>query len=508
MIANYIIIEGGATYKLNVPVENLKIQNPEFRLVCKTNDGAITIQLPIIGEDFDNNYNAKIYIDDIDDNASVNNITIITDPSNSINNSSQYIVSKNGDKVEIFISNKNEYGVLDVPSAVTPILFTPKIIYVDDINGNDATGEVGYPTKPFATIDSATNIANNGDTIIATRGTYYISNPFKPNVVYDLGTSDIFGYTNIITSTYGSGIFKIYGKSNIVNYGNLISSISNSDVYVECNSIRYYSTVVGGSIFDSNIIIKTELTESLNNGAFHTYLEGDSINVNINFYSVKYLLHRGFISWFNGNNTININVYGTYLLHNGLDYYASLAWLLGDGMTINFYVNNIEISANSANSFFPWYGVLNVYSKIKCITDTSWIMADGGKSTFYGDINAPLGLLFVRGGANATVVLKELTLTSNRGGNSTIVNGNLFLYSSDIKSTDIATVLPIVALSSATSNLMLNNSKIIGDNTKPSIEDTSGTPNLVQVYGSCYTVTPPINITQAPETIIQYPTLQ
>jgi hypothetical protein len=406
------------------------------------------------------------------------------------------------------MSSTTEFGVLSASSDVVPILFTPKIIYVDDINGNDATGEVGFPAKPFATIDSATNIATNGDTIVATRGTYYISTPFKPNVVYDLGTSDIFGYTNIITSTYGDGSFKIYGKSNIVNYGNLISSISNSNVYVECNSIRYYSTVVGGSIFDSNIIIKTELTESLNNGAFHTYLEGNSVNVDINFYSVKYLLHRGFISWFNGNNTITINVYGTYLLHNGLDYYASLAWLLGDGMTINFYVNNIEISANSANSFFPWYGVLNVYSKIKCITDTSWIMADGGKSTFYGDINAPLGLLFVRGGDNATVILKELTLTSNRGGNSVLVNGNLFLYSSDIKSTDVATVLPIVALSSATSNLMLNNSKIIGDNTKPSVEDTTGTPNLVQVYGSCYTVTPPINITQAPETIIQYPTLQ
>lgn len=76
MIANYINIEGGTNYKLDITSNDLKVQNPEFRLVCKTDGGAINIELPIIKNTFDNNFNAKIFIDDADDMAETNNITI------------------------------------------------------------------------------------------------------------------------------------------------------------------------------------------------------------------------------------------------------------------------------------------------------------------------------------------------------------------------------------------------------------------------------------------------
>jgi len=76
MIASYINIEGGAKFKLDITKNDLRVQNPEFRLVCKTKDGAINIELPVINEAFESNYNAKIFIDDADDMADVNNITV------------------------------------------------------------------------------------------------------------------------------------------------------------------------------------------------------------------------------------------------------------------------------------------------------------------------------------------------------------------------------------------------------------------------------------------------
>ena len=76
MIASYINIEGGANYKLDITKNDLRVQNPEFRLVCKTKDGAINIELPVINEAFESNYNAKIFIDDADDMADINNITV------------------------------------------------------------------------------------------------------------------------------------------------------------------------------------------------------------------------------------------------------------------------------------------------------------------------------------------------------------------------------------------------------------------------------------------------
>lgn len=465
-----------------------------------------TLYIPNIVQNGYDQIPKKIYINDVSNNASVGKITVVCIGGNTINNLPQVVLESNGVSAEIEIADRTRYiANLNTDNEVSSVFTTPRIIYVDDKNGNDATGEIGFPNKPYLTIDAATNVAVTGDTIIASRGTYYIGSPFKPNVVYDLGTSIIIAYTNIISSSYGSGTFKVYGKSDITCYNSLITGVSGSDVYLESNTIRFYSTCIGGSVYNSNIVVKSELIESLNNGAFCVYLEGDSINVVIDIFSISYILFRGFISWFNGVNPIQINIYGTRLLHKGTDYYASLAWILGDGMNINFYVNDIVIDSSAANSFFPWYGVLNVYSKVTCKTDISYIMADGGVSTFFADINAPLGLLYVRGGV-ATVVLKA-DLLSDRPNSAVLIVGNLTTYG-NIKSTDLVSVTPIIDVNGEFANLMLNNSKIIGSATKPCIEDTNGTPNLVQVYGKCYSVTVPVNITQAPESISQYPALQ
>lgn len=400
-----------------------------------------------------------------------------------------------------FSTFKAKYGDI-VPKGI----YTPNILYVDDIAGDDLTGEKGYPSKQYATVDAATAAAVAGDIVMVERGDYFIQG-IKPDVVYYFGVSNI-QCVNFITSAYGEGSFKVFGHANFVCNNALINSINNSTVQFECNNLQYYSTCISGSMNTVQIDVKCHFCEGLSAGAFVVYLEGDSDNVVVNTTADKYNIPRGYISWFNGPNIITINVHGRELIHTGPDSFASLAWVLGDGMTMNFYVEHIIIdTVGASNSFFPWYGVLNVYSRVTCKSDTSWIMSDGGVSTFYGNINAILGLLYVRGGASAFVILK-CDLTSNRPNNAALVTGNLFLYNSTFKSTDVASASSVINLNAASSNLMLNNSKIIADVSKVPIDDTDASPNLVQVYGSCYSVGIPVNITQAPGTITQYPTLQ
>ncbi len=111
MSANYVNIAGGTTYTLTLSAENITQQKNQFRLICQTADGAITIVLPKVSA-FGAGVDAKIFIDDTDGMAATNNITVMVDPTDTIANSSSFIMSQDGEKVAIFISSKTEFGVL------------------------------------------------------------------------------------------------------------------------------------------------------------------------------------------------------------------------------------------------------------------------------------------------------------------------------------------------------------------------------------------------------------
>jgi hypothetical protein len=111
MSANYVNIAGGTTYTLTLSPENIVSQKNQFRLICKTAGGAITIILPSISA-FGNGIDAKIFIDDTDDMAATNNITIQVGAGITIANASSFVMNQNGQKVEVYISSKTEYGVL------------------------------------------------------------------------------------------------------------------------------------------------------------------------------------------------------------------------------------------------------------------------------------------------------------------------------------------------------------------------------------------------------------
>ncbi len=116
MSANYVNIAGGTTYTLTVNPATLTLQNNQFRLVCKTDGGAITINLPAISA-FGTGIDSKIFIEDADDMSSVNNITVVVDESNTIDNASSLVINTDGEKIEIYISSHTEFGVLGASGA-------------------------------------------------------------------------------------------------------------------------------------------------------------------------------------------------------------------------------------------------------------------------------------------------------------------------------------------------------------------------------------------------------
>jgi hypothetical protein len=111
MSANYVNIAGGTVYNLTFNPATLNLQNNQFRLVCKTSGGAVTINLPAISF-FGNGIDTKIFIEDADDMSATNNITVVCNAANTIANAPNYIINENGKKIEIFISSKTEFGVL------------------------------------------------------------------------------------------------------------------------------------------------------------------------------------------------------------------------------------------------------------------------------------------------------------------------------------------------------------------------------------------------------------
>lgn len=73
----YKEIAGGTSYKVELSKDNESVSNEEVRLVCKTSGGAINIELPSLVA-YKNAIGLKIFIDDADDMAGRNPITITT----------------------------------------------------------------------------------------------------------------------------------------------------------------------------------------------------------------------------------------------------------------------------------------------------------------------------------------------------------------------------------------------------------------------------------------------
>jgi hypothetical protein len=99
-------ISGNYSLAAELDTKSLPIQ--DIYLQCQTSLGAVNIQLPEISE-LQGFLNQKIYINDVDGNASVNNITVICAGSDKINDGASVVISTNGASGKLEIAGLTDF---------------------------------------------------------------------------------------------------------------------------------------------------------------------------------------------------------------------------------------------------------------------------------------------------------------------------------------------------------------------------------------------------------------
>lgn len=103
----------------------------------------------------------------------------------------------------------NPTGALFIPG---PVL-TGRLIWVDQLNGNDSVAVVGHINVPFQTLGAAKKAAKPSDTIVVLPGTYNEKNLLKHNVnwhflngaIVEYSGSDEGGIFDTSAAAYGTG---------------------------------------------------------------------------------------------------------------------------------------------------------------------------------------------------------------------------------------------------------------------------------------------------------------
>ena len=149
-------------------------------LNCDTSTAAVVIELAEIPDDyFSTQY--KLYIVDISNNASVNNITIVAGAGQTINSAASIQISTNGGSVVVMISGNTSYTALQSNALIGPSSFIP-VTYVQ-----------------LSNLISTNTIVPNGDYLLL--DAQFGSLPVIPTNVY------LKGMTLNKVSLDGQGIF-------------------------------------------------------------------------------------------------------------------------------------------------------------------------------------------------------------------------------------------------------------------------------------------------------------
>lgn len=150
------------------------------------------------------------------------------------------------------IKTKDEFG------AITPIGSSPKeasVIYVDATFGDDSTGAINDPGKPFVTLSGALGVASFGDTIIVRRGSYFQSSSIATDGVnwYFMPDTYVSGFGNLFDDFGSDMTFNVYGHL-VCQMSGICLNISgaNSNVYLEFDRIESGSTGVFTSTATTN----------------------------------------------------------------------------------------------------------------------------------------------------------------------------------------------------------------------------------------------------------------
>jgi hypothetical protein len=112
---------------------------------------------------------------------------------------------------------------------VGPLMYpTGKTLWVDSVNGSDASGRRGVATSPYATLQAAVTNAQAGDTVMTWAGEYNVgtNNILRPGVNYDLTRSTVI-WTNTVQANNEAfqGLFddRLTGATtNYIKFGKII----------------------------------------------------------------------------------------------------------------------------------------------------------------------------------------------------------------------------------------------------------------------------------------------
>lgn len=101
-------------YDLKIPASAQAVNTNKIYFLCLTSGGAITISLPKISTlpDYARGWGYHIYITDFENNAAINNITIVAPVGDSISGAASVIINNNGGVSELFISSYYSWGYL------------------------------------------------------------------------------------------------------------------------------------------------------------------------------------------------------------------------------------------------------------------------------------------------------------------------------------------------------------------------------------------------------------
>ncbi len=244
------------------------VRDDDVSLNCDTTLGVVGIDLALIPANFWST-TWRIYITDSGNNASVNNVTINAPVGYFINGVSSYVLSTNGQSIEVFITSNINYGVsnaINTPPVVVTTLPVKNTVYVMK-NGNNSTALVERMDKPFLTIAAARTAAlafyTGGSAPSATNrilievysGYYlepiildnFIDYDLRDSVVSQTATGDlisdngvqvdsiIYGQANLFSVTAGGsatrGIYISNASSSVImNYSNLYMTGTSSSV--------------------------------------------------------------------------------------------------------------------------------------------------------------------------------------------------------------------------------------------------------------------------------------
>lgn len=246
-----------------------------------------------------------------------------------------YMEDGDPDGVEYIVS---QTPAVIVASGTSPVFnMHGRDLYVNDIQGNDATAEKGNQLMPWLTVNAAITAAAAGDTVVILEGAFTAATPYKAGVNIEVRTNATLTITTYAAT--GVGNQTIYGGGKLVMNGNSgfnMASSFDGTVKVDVGTVTFNGNTGGNNlsqangVFDFNadyVVLAAACRRAFNcngngtfnwrvrikqidNGIFHNntfFINATNANTNLKTFDIKIV---------NGN---SVSSNGGFLLMNALD---------------------------------------------------------------------------------------------------------------------------------------------------------------------------------------------